>query len=81
MSDETPTRWEKLDVILKPVGGLLTALAVTLVGIVGSQALERRETENTNSRLYAELRPDTQAVSETVHRSCTYTSRFGQRVA
>ena len=55
MSDATKTKWDKADVILKPVGGLLTALAVTVVGIFASLSLERRQTEDTNSRLYAEL--------------------------
>jgi len=55
MPDQPRDAWDKADVILKPVGGLLTALAVALVGILGSQFLERRQAIDTNVRLYAEL--------------------------
>jgi len=56
---ETPNRpkdlWDKLSVVLHPVGGLLTALAVTAVGVMGSQVLNRRQALDTNARLYSEL--------------------------
>lgn len=55
MDEKAITRWEKADVILKPVGGLLTALAVALVGIIGSHVLERRQAMDTDARLYAQL--------------------------
>ena len=48
-------RWQMLDTILKPVGGLLTAIAVGMVGFYGTRALERRQAVDTNARLYAEL--------------------------
>lgn len=48
-------RWDKLDVLLRPLGGLLTALSVALVGFLGSQYLDRRQAGETNTRLYAEL--------------------------
>lgn len=41
--------------MLKPVGGLLTALSVALVGFLGSQYLNRQQTAETNVRLYAQL--------------------------
>ena len=47
--------WEKTDIVLKPVGGLLTALSVALVGIIGSQLLRDQQELETNTRLYAEL--------------------------
>ena len=47
--------WDKVTVILHPVGGLLTAFAVTFVGVRGSQLLERRQSLDTNARLYSEL--------------------------
>jgi hypothetical protein len=37
------------------MGGLLTALSVAIVGFWGSQYLEKRQAEETNVRLYAEL--------------------------
>jgi hypothetical protein len=55
MDEKAKARWEKADVILKPVGGILTALAVALVGIIGSQILERRQAMDTEAQLYAQL--------------------------
>jgi len=47
--------WDKADIILRPVGGLLTALSVALVGILGSQFLSQRQATDSNLRLYTEL--------------------------
>lgn len=55
MPEQGRDAWDKADIILKPVGGLLTALAVALVGILGSQVLNRRQAIDTNVRVYAEL--------------------------
>jgi hypothetical protein len=41
--------------VLHPLGGLLTAFAVAYVGMTGSQMLERRQSVDTNARLYSEL--------------------------
>ena len=59
-------RWDKAEIILKPVGGLFTALAVAIVGFWTSSYLrdreskesalrERMQTSDTNTRLYSEL--------------------------
>ncbi len=57
MADDPKRRdlWEKAGVLLHPVGGLMTALAVALVGMRGSQVLDRRQSIDTNARLYSEL--------------------------
>src|SRR5262249_54116612 len=55
ISVQKKSGWDKLDIILKPVGGLLTALAVAVVGLLASAALDRRQALDTNFRLYAEL--------------------------
>src|SRR5437868_7753289 len=55
MAEQQKDKWEKADVILKPVGGLLTALAVACAGFFGSRYLERSQAADTNSRVYAEL--------------------------
>lgn len=66
MPDEQIGWWGKADVILKPFGGLLTALAVAFVGVYGSAALNRSQAEytaaldrsqarDTDVRLYAQL--------------------------
>ena len=57
MSDEPKRKdfWDKVTIVLHPMGGLLTALAVTYVGMKGSQVLDRRQSVETNARLYSEL--------------------------
>lgn len=56
MADKPPKDfWDKLAVVMQPLGGLLTAFAVAYVGLMGSQLLERRQSVDTNARLYSEL--------------------------
>ena len=57
MTDAPKTRdfWDKFQIVLQPLGGLLTAFAVAYVGMTGSQLLERRQSMDTNARLYSEL--------------------------
>ncbi|HEU5179967.1 MAG TPA: hypothetical protein VFW45_04200, partial [Candidatus Polarisedimenticolia bacterium] len=40
---------------LHPVGGLLTAISVAVVGLAGSQMIDRQQTKSTDARLYSEL--------------------------
>lgn len=47
--------WEKIEILMRPVGGLLTAGAITLLGFITSSALNQRQTIDTNTRLYTEL--------------------------
>ena len=47
--------WDKLSIILQPVGGLLTAFAIALLGYFSSDYLNRRQSIETNMRLYSEL--------------------------
>lgn len=55
MADPEKTRWDKAAIVLQPVGGLLTALAVALVGILGSSYLERSKAQDEKLTLYTEL--------------------------
>jgi hypothetical protein len=55
MTDKTRDRWDKLGVLLAPVGGLLTAISVAFVGVEGSKVIDRRQAAETNARLYSEL--------------------------
>ena len=48
-------KWEIAQVILEPVGGLLTALAVTFLRFYGSRVVERQQQFDSNFRLYSEL--------------------------
>ncbi|MEO8451632.1 MAG: hypothetical protein ABI647_17695 [Gemmatimonadota bacterium] len=47
--------WDKLQIILSPLGGLLTALAVGSLGFIGSRALEKQQSSEAKLRLYSEL--------------------------
>ena len=47
--------WDKLAIILQPIGGLFTALAIALFGYFSSAYLNRRQAIETNTRLYSEL--------------------------
>ena len=55
MATEPKDFWDRLSVVLHPMGGLLTAVAVAFVGMKGSQVLDRRQAADTNARLYSEL--------------------------
>jgi hypothetical protein len=55
MTGNTKDKWDKLDIILKFVGGIITASAVALVGFLGTRFLAQRQEAETNARLYAEL--------------------------
>jgi hypothetical protein len=48
-------KWDKLEIILNPIGGLFTGLAIAALGYFGSAALEERQTNEINMRLYSEL--------------------------
>jgi hypothetical protein len=47
--------WDKAAIVLQPVGGLLTAVAIALLGYFSSDYLNRRQAIETNTRLYTEL--------------------------
>jgi hypothetical protein len=55
MPDADKTRWDKAAIILQPVGGLLTALAVALLGVLGSKSLDKSQSKEAKLRLYTEL--------------------------
>ncbi len=48
-------KWEIAQVLLEPVGGLLTALSVAFLGFYGSRVLGRQQQFDANFRLYSEL--------------------------
>jgi hypothetical protein len=47
--------WDRLQIVLSPLGGLLTAVAVASLGLMGSRALERQQSNEAKLRLYSEL--------------------------
>src|SRR5215813_10088406 len=76
--------WDKASIVLQPVGGLLTAIAVAVLGFWTSSWLrdreareavlrERMQTSETNARLYSELTSKRQE-SESALRKDMFTS-------
>lgn len=55
MPGQPKSGWDIADILLRPLGGLLTALSVAGVGFFGSQYLGQKQAVETNIRLYAEL--------------------------
>ena len=47
--------WDRLQIILSPLGGLLTAIAVASLGFIGSRTVERQQAAESKIRLYSEL--------------------------
>lgn len=47
--------WDKIDILMRPLGALLTAAAITVLGFITSNALSQRQALDTNTRLYTEL--------------------------
>jgi len=47
--------WDKVDVVLRPLNGLLTALAVALLGYYTSSIVRQQETRDSNERVYTQL--------------------------
>src|SRR5215468_4188910 len=52
---EAKDYWDKVDIVLRPLNGLLTALAVALLGYYTSSVLRQSEVRQTNERVYTEL--------------------------
>src|SRR5512143_1254424 len=48
-------RWDKIHIVLGPVGGLLTALAVVWIGFLTNRHLTLRQDADAKERLYSEL--------------------------
>lgn len=49
------TSWDKLNIILTPVGGIVSALAIASLGYFGSGVLQQQQSLEANVRLYSEL--------------------------
>jgi len=47
--------WDKIQILLQPLGGIVTALAIGILGAKSSEFLNRRQSIETNTRLYSEL--------------------------
>ena len=52
---EPKDKWDKAEILLKPVGGLVTALTITIIGLISSHYLNTRQDKEMRVRLHAEL--------------------------
>lgn len=48
-------KWDKWQVVLTPLGGLITGIAIATIGFLCSDALDKKRTDEINLRLYSEL--------------------------
>lgn len=58
MNDESRSEkdfWDKIEILVRPVGALLSAAVVALIGYFGSNLIERQQNIEANVRLYSEL--------------------------
>ena len=50
-----PSFWGKIDILMKPIGGLTTAAVVAYMGYLGSDILQQRQQTNARVQLYAQI--------------------------
>jgi len=55
VGDQTPGFWKKLEILLSPVGGLLTAISVAVIGSWGAYILNKKQEIDTRAKVFAEL--------------------------
>ena len=48
-------KWDKLGILMQPIGGLITAVAIALVSYFGSVYLNNKQNNESKNRLYTEL--------------------------
>jgi hypothetical protein len=47
--------WDKIHILIQPLGGLFTAFAIAIIGYKSSEYLNRRQMVEDNTRLYSEI--------------------------
>lgn len=52
---EKRDKWDKMEIVMQPIGGLLTALTIALVSYFGSVYLNKKQNNESQNRLYTEL--------------------------
>lgn len=78
MCDSKKSAWDKAEILLKPVGGLLAALAVAWLGLMGRAALESSQREESKAQLYAQLMSSREQAESSLRQSMfkTITDEF-----
>lgn len=52
---EKRDKWDKMEIFMQPIGGLITALTIALVSYFGSVYLNKKQNNESQNRLYTEL--------------------------
>lgn len=47
--------WDKIDIILRPIGSIITAITITMVSYIASDYLNKNQENEAKTRLYTEL--------------------------
>jgi hypothetical protein len=68
--------WDKIQIFMQPIGGLITALTIALVSYYGSAYLNNRQNNDSKIRLYTELM-STREQSESALRKDMFNSILG----
>jgi len=55
MAEQTPDIWRKLEILLAPLGGLLTALTVAIIGTYGASILNKKQEIDARNKVFTEL--------------------------
>jgi hypothetical protein len=48
-------KWDKINILMQPIGGLITAITIAIVSIIGSIYLNNKQNNESKNRLYTEL--------------------------
>src|SRR3954449_494033 len=60
--------WDKVDVVLRPLNGLLTALTIALLGYYTSGIVRQQETRDSNERVYTQLMSSREQAESTLRK-------------
>ena len=55
MAAKTPDFWRKLEILLSPMGGLLTAVSVAVIGTWGAYLLNKKQDIDARNKVFTEL--------------------------
>lgn len=54
-ADGLEPKWKKIEIIMKPIGGLITALVIGVIGWMVNGSISEQQTRDADYRLYTEL--------------------------
>lgn len=60
--------WDKIEIVMQPLGGLITALTIALVSYFGSSYLNNKQNNDSKIRLYTELMSSREAAESALRK-------------